>query len=315
MKYLGKTLITLLGPTASGKTALAVQLAQQIHGAIVSADSRQIFKGMDIGTGKDLSEYSQIPYFGIDIIPPGTPYHVAQFREDAVNYLKQIQALNRWPIICGGTGLYLQALLQGLPYSDVPVNPLLRLELEDLDDDALRLRAQNTTLPPDFKADWSTRKRSIRAIEIGEWLQYNPFKASQKSFPFIAFGLQPDLENRRKRIRQRLEQRIDQGLISEVQTLLQQGLTDEQLIFYGLEYKYTTFYLRGMLSFDAYLTKLTTEIQRYAKRQMTFFRKLEKDGIPIIWLKNESTQGRLAEIIHYLSTQPAFQPYLPLDLP
>jgi tRNA dimethylallyltransferase len=294
-------LLTLLGPTASGKTSLAVRVAQQIDGAIISADSRQIYKGMDIGTGKDLKEYLQIPYYGIDMITPGSPYHVAQFRKDVEGYLEKIHQSNKRPILCGGTGLYLKAILQGLPYSDVPVNRSLRLELEALNDDQLYDRAVKTIIPEDFKADWSTRKRTIRAIELATWLQNNPFQPKQHAIESLTFGLNPPVETRRLYINQRLEKRLEEGLIEEVQQLLDHGLSEDQLIFYGLEYKYTTLYLQGIYTFDQFKSKLTTEIHRFAKRQMTFFRYMEKEGLVIHWLKSNQQEDQLEEIRTYLN--------------
>lgn len=283
--------IVILGPTASGKTKLAVELARQINGAIISADSRQVYKGLDIGTGKDLSEYGDTPYYLIDILEAGERYHVSRFLTDAQLALKDIKSKNLTPIICGGTGLYVQGLLQGYDFSDVPIDDSQRQQLEKLDTAILSQMLDQIPKPHHFKPDFSTRKRMIRALEVCGWLQENPnYSPSEPLCPdALVFGLNPKLEQRRANISRRLHLRIQEGLIDEVQSLLDQGLTAEQLIYYGLEYKYTTLFLTGQLSEEAFITKLETEIHRYAKRQMTYFRKMEKDGIKIHWLPEDAT--------------------------
>lgn len=278
-------LIVILGPTASGKTRLAVELAKRIGGAIISADSRQIYRYMDIGTGKDLDEYGTVPYHLIDIVEPGTLYNVSQYRQDALAAIQEVRQAGKRPILCGGTGLYIQTLLQSLPYSDVPVDETLRGALEHLSTPQLAERLAQLPLPANYTPDTSTRKRTIRALEIAEWYKLNP-QGKDDSPPLKAhvFGISVPLEERRRRITVRLKQRLQQGLIEEVQSLLDRGLTPAQLFRYGLEYKYVTAYLLSELDYPTLFARLNTEIHRYAKRQMTYFRKMEKDGISIQWV-------------------------------
>lgn len=278
-------LIVILGPTASGKTRLAVELAKRFDGVIISADSRQIYRHMDVGTGKDLNEYGTVPYHLIDIVEPGTPYNVSQYRQDASAAIRHTLQAGKRPILCGGTGLYIQTLLQGLPYSDVPVNEALREALEYLPTPELTARLSQLPLPANYTPDTSTRKRIIRALEVAAWYEQNP-QGIADTPPLNArvFGIAVSLEERRQRITARLKQRLQHGLIEEVQGLLDRGLTPEQLIRYGLEYKYVTAYLLGELDYPTLFARLNTEIHRYAKRQMTYFRKMEKDGIMIQWV-------------------------------
>lgn len=294
-----KPLIVILGPTASGKTTLAIQLAQQINGAIISADSRQVYRGMDIGTGKDLEEYQDISHHLIDIVDPGQHYNVSAYAKEAERAEQLILAQNLQPILCGGTGMYIDSVLRGLPYSHVPKNMELRFELEQLETDELIKILTSLVLPENFKADQSTRKRIIRAIEIAKWHQYNPHvvKNEHKSRHAIVFGLNPAVEERRKRITQRLNKRLESGLIDEVKGLLEKGISSEQLIFYGLEYKYVTLYLEGELNYETMVSRLNTEIHRFAKRQMTYFRKMEKDGLCIHWLNNTPDENSLERVI------------------
>ncbi len=288
-------LIVILGPTASGKTRLAVELAQRLDGAIISADSRQLFRGMDIGTGKDLAEYGAIPYYLIDTLDPGTPYNVSQYRQDALAALHEVRQSGKWPILCGGTGMYIQTLLQGMPYSDVPVDEDLRGSLEQLPTEMLTQQLSQLALPENFTPDTSTRKRIIRALEIATWYRENPQGIpSAQPVDALVFGLKLPLEERRQRITTRLEHRLQHGLVAEVQRLLDQSLSPAQLIRYGLEYKYVTEYLLGQLDCPTLFARLNTEIHRFAKRQMTYFRKMEKDGIAIQWLEANSAR----EVIH-----------------
>lgn len=290
--------IVILGPTASGKTRLAVELARHLRGAIISADSRQVYRGLNIGTGKDLDEYGDIPYYLIDIVDAGERYHIADYLRDAAGAFEEIYRQGRVPIICGGTGLYLQALLQGFPYSDVPTDAAIRHALADKTLAELQAELAQKQLPPDFRPDISTKKRLIRAIEIAEWTSRNPtYQAPKPLCPHaMVYGIAPDRESRRKAISKRLKKRLAEGLLEEVQGLLDTGLTADQLTYYGLEYKYCTLYLTGQLDRAQFLARLETEIHRYAKRQMTYFRKMEKDGIAIHWL-----DGADATIAHILS--------------
>ena len=314
-KYLLKTMnqpdvlppmLVVLGPTASGKTRLAVQLARCLDGEIVSADSRQVYRGMDVGTGKDLNEYSfdnqTIKHHLIDIIEAGESYNVSRYQQDCNAALLDITNQGKRPILCGGTGFYIEAILKNHQFTMVPINADLRQELaEKTDAELLRMFEQN---PSEYTplADVSTRKRRIRAIEINFFLN-NPSIQHQKSvdwlpcFPVI-IGLDLPVEMRRARITQRLRQRLQNGLIEEVEALLKSGVSAEQLIFYGLEYKYLTHYLQGYYNYDTLFERLNVAIHQFAKRQMTFFRKMERDGFAIHWLDAQRPTAELvAEIL------------------
>ena len=297
-------LYLILGPTASGKTKLAVALAQALDGEIISVDSRQVYKEMDIGTGKDIQEYKDIPYHLIDICEPGEKYNVSRFQLDFEAAYKAILARRKHAIACGGTGMYLHALLQQQPYIDVPVDIVLRETLLQQPKEQLLAHLETLPTPSDFKADTSSHKRIIRAIEIltflGDHPQFMEGLQRKPSYPHVIFGLNPDLEKRRANISQRLEDRLEEGLLEEIQGLLDKGLSHDDLQYYGLEYKYGSLYLDGAIDRPYFLEKLETEIHRYAKRQMTFFRKMEKDGLTIHWLQGSTTEERLEEIGHQL---------------
>jgi tRNA dimethylallyltransferase len=290
-------LCVILGPTASGKTALGVALAEQMKGEIISVDSRQVYRGMDIGTGKDLSSYQHVPYHLIDIREPQDRYDIAQFQTDFHQAFSTIVSRGNLPIAVGGTGLYMHTLLLPQPYTQVPVDPKLREELLPLDKTILMERLRHYTLPADFKIDYSSHKRLIRAIEILEQLQsgYTVVYEKPRYRPLL-FGLNPPLATRRQRISERLAERMNGGLLEEVQGLLNHGLTHEDLQYFGLEYKYSSLYLLGALDKPTFLSRLETEIHRYAKRQMTFFRKMEKDGLNIHWLEGTDRDACVEEI-------------------
>lgn len=279
-------LIILLGPTASGKTGLAVDLATRIDGEIISADSRQVYKKMDIGTGKDLREYRDLPYHLINIKDPGEKYNVDLFRSDFFDVYDQIVTQRKQAILCGGTGSYIQSVLQERPYTQIPKDSHLQNALSLLGIDELRSRIHEIGIPEDLKVDFDNHKRLVRALEILLYLQRNPQPTKRQRIinNYRVFGLCPPLEQRRELITQRLHKRLEEGLIDEVSGLIENGMDPEDLIYYGLEYKYTTLYLQGILSYGEFFDKLNTEIHRYAKRQMTYFRKMEKDGIKIHWL-------------------------------
>lgn len=297
-KGIGADLLVILGPTASGKTRLAVAVAGQLNGAVISADSRQVYRGMDIGTGKDLAEYGNIPYFLIDIREAGDTYHVSQYRRDFDDALSHIRAQGKRPILCGGTGLYIQSVLQRFDYSHVPVDKVLRDKLEILPVDALHGLLRQLPLPSGFKADTSTKKRLIRVIEICTWCQHQTVPpARYDAVPAMIFGINPPVELRRQRITDRLRSRLEQGLVEEVGELLHSGVPPEKLMYYGLEYKYTTRYLMGELDAETFFSRLNTEIHRFAKRQMTYFRKMEKDGLKIHWLESGSVEDMAAEVV------------------
>lgn len=284
---MGEEIIVILGPTASGKTQLAVNLALDIDAEIISADSRQVYKGMDVGTGKDLSEYKpgdrNVNYHLIDIISAGEKYNLAKFQSDFRKSAIEIQSQGKSVVVCGGTGLYIQGIIQGFGNTLVPENKELREELQSLTDLKLKELLNVESL------DFDTRKRAIRAVEINRFKKDNPSAdlASGSEFKFKVFGLNPDVNVRRDRVSKRLKERIQkQGMIQEVEELVASGLSYEMLDYYGLEYKYLGLFLRGFLRYDEMYTKLETEIHRYAKRQMTFFRSMEKKGIEIDWIED-----------------------------
>ena len=298
-------LYVILGPTASGKTKLGVALAETIDGEIISIDSRQVYRGMDIGTGKDLQEYKHIPYHLIDICDPKQRYDVTQFQQDFHRAYRNILSDKKNPIAVGGTGLYMQSLFTFQPYMHVPVNITLREKLAGLDKDELIQRIHLYRVPDDFQIDFTSHKRLIRAVEIMEALQggFRILDSPSFSYPAILFGINPTLETRRKRISDRLTQRLEGGLEAEVRELLSQGLTHDDLQYFGLEYKYTSLYIQGRFDRCSFFNKLETEIHRYAKRQMTFFRKMEKDGLSIHWLRADNMDDQLEEVLHIITNK------------
>ena len=281
-------LITILGPTASGKTALAAALAYELDAEIISADSRQVYRGMDIGTGKDLADYAiggkHIPYHLIDIVEPGYKYNVFEYQRDFLSAYEDICRRGKWPILCGGTGLYLESVLKGYRLLPVPENPELRARLSGMTLEELTelLRTYKTL---HNTTDVDTPKRAIRAIEIEEFYRTTP--VSERSFPRLEgliVGVSIDRDLRREKITRRLRQRLDEGMADEVRQLLAKGLTPDDLIYYGLEYKYVTLYVTGQLSFADMFTRLETAIHQFAKRQMTWFRGMERRGFVIHWV-------------------------------
>lgn len=281
-------IITILGPTACGKTKLAAHLCYSIGGEIISADSRQVYKKMNIGTGKDLTEYTinhkNIPYHLIDIAEPGEKYHVFRYKQDFYAAYEKVKQNHSIPVLCGGSGMYIEAILRNYNLVEVPENPSLRKELEKLTLEQLTQKLSQYKKLHN-KTDVDTKKRAIRAIEIEEYyLQHTIKNNISPPINSLTIGLDIDKELRRQRISQRLKQRIDEGMIDEVQLLLQQGIHPNDLIYYGLEYKYTTEYLLGYYSFETFFTKLETAIFQFAKRQMTYFRGMQRRGITIHWL-------------------------------
>lgn len=285
-----KNLLIVLGATAVGKTHLSVQLAKALNGEIISADSRQVFKGMDLGTGKDLSEYeingSKIPYHLIDIKNAGERYQVNAFKEDFYQAFESIINRKKIPILCGGTGMYIHSLLQNHELTAIPVNEIFRQELILLDKVQLQSKLNQYPFEVRKQADYSSHKRLIRAIEIAEYLSANEhiFDARSEIKPLV-IGLYNDVETRRAKILSRLDKRLASGLIEEVQTLLNQGISAEMLVFYGLEYKFVIAYLNNEIDFETLRERLGVAICQFAKRQMTFFRKMEKDGVQINWIE------------------------------
>ncbi|MEI6595811.1 MAG: tRNA (adenosine(37)-N6)-dimethylallyltransferase MiaA, partial [Bacteroidota bacterium] len=275
-------LIIILGATATGKTKLAANLANQLNTEIISADSRQVYRDMNIGTGKDLNEYvingKQIPYHLIDILAAGSDYNLHLFQRDFFKTYDEIVAKNKIPILCGGTSLYINGVLKGHAHTPIPENTKLRMSLDGMNKKELvdYFIALPET-PYKSKADTSTFPRMIRAIEICTWEQTNTREENEaaKNLKPIIFGLDMAVDLKRKRVEERLKQRLENGLIEEVRELLVNGVSKEKLIFYGLEYKFVVMYLKKKITLDEMTKQLTIAIQQFAKQQMTFFRKME----------------------------------------
>lgn len=282
-------MITILGPTASGKTPVAAQLAAEIGGEIISADSRQVYRRMDIGTGKDLADYGEVPYHLIDICEPGTKYNLFQYQQDFFDVYQDIQSRGAVPILCGGTGLYIEAVLKGYKLSPVPQNPELRnsLEgktLEELTKMLVELKAQNGSNMHN-KTDVDSCQRAVRAIEIETYNLEHPVPLRElPPVDSILIGIDIDRELRRQKITRRLKVRLDEGMIDEVKRLLDEGIPADDLIYYGLEYKFVTEYLIGKCTYDEMFTRLEIAIHQFAKRQMTWFRGMERRGFKINWI-------------------------------
>lgn len=278
----------ITGPTASGKTALAVALASDLNGEIISADSRQIYTGMDIGTGKDLEEYGSVPYHLIDIAPAGYKYNLFEYLRDAREAMDNILARGKVLVVCGGTGMYLEALVRGTHLPEVPINENLRSELsgKSLEELSGILKTMKTL---HNSTDIDTAKRAIRAIEIQTYYHDNP-DAARDVTPgtpderAVIIGVDIDRETRRRRISDRLHARIKAGMIDEVKALLDSGIAPEDLIYYGLEYKFVTSYITGQMSLERMTESLEIAIHQFAKRQMTWFRGMERRGFKIHWL-------------------------------
>lgn len=281
-------LIAILGPTASGKTPFAATLAAELHTEIISADSRQVYRNMDLGTGKDLADYTingkQIPYHLIDIADPGYKYNVFEYQRDFLKAYEAIKQKGCLPIMCGGTGMYLESVLKGYRLLPVPENEELRNRLAD------KSLKELTEILKSYKSlhnttDVDTAKRAIRAIEIEEFYAHTP--VNERSFPqlnSLIIGVDIDRELRREKITRRLRQRLEEGMIDEVRQLMEQGIRPDALIYYGLEYKYLTLYVIGNLSYDEMFHQLETAIHQFAKRQMTWFRGMERRGFTIHWI-------------------------------
>lgn len=292
-----KQLITILGPTASGKTPLAAALASETDGEILSADSRQVYRRMDIGTGKDLADYRveidgtpiDIPYHLIDICEPGTKYNLFQYQQDFYDAYQQILERDRQPILCGGTGLYIEAVLKGYHLSPVPQNPELRARLEDKSLEELtvmleELKRKNGSVMHNV-TDVDSCQRAIRAIEIESYNLEHPMPLRElPAIQSLIIGVNIDRELRREKITRRLKARLDEGMVDEIRSLLDSGIPAEDLIYYGLEYKYLTEYVIGHLTYDEMFRQLEIAIHQFAKRQMTWFRGMERRGFTIHWI-------------------------------
>ncbi len=281
-------MLTILGPTATGKTLLAAHVAHRLSGEIISADSRQVYRGMDLGTGKDYEDYVvdgvQIPYHLVDIADPGYEYNVFEFQEDFLSVYAEINSRGKLPILCGGTGMYLEAVLSGYRLVKVPQNQQLRLSLQNENLNELQMRLESYR-PLHNKSDITNRKRAIIAIEIQEYEKQNPHKkADFPKIDLIIFGVMYERQQIREMITNRLNTRMDVGMDREVKHLLELGIKPEQLSFYGLEYRYLTDYVTGKISKDEMFRLVNTAIHQFAKRQMTWFRKMEKKGFKIHWI-------------------------------
>jgi tRNA dimethylallyltransferase len=297
-------LVTILGPTACGKTTLAVALADCLHTGVISADSRQVYRSMDLGTGKDLDEYvykgHQVPYHLIDIVDAGYKYNVFEYQRDFLKVYESLRSDGQLPVLCGGTGMYLESVLRGYRLVEVPENRELRESLADktLDELTAILKTykhlHNTT-------DVDTCKRAIRAIEIEEY--YRMSDANVREFPKInslTIGLDISRELRRERITRRLHERLSLGMIDEVRAILDSGVAPEDLIYYGLEYKYLTLYVIGELNYKEMVDQLEIAIHQFAKRQMTYFRGMERRGVPIRWIDTSLPTEEKVELIEQL---------------
>ena len=296
---MGKMMITILGPTASGKTPVAASLAAAVGGEIISADSRQVYRRMDLGTGKDLDDYGNVPYHLIDICEPGTKYNLFQYQQDFFDAYQNIRSRGAVPILCGGTGLYIEAVLKGYKLSPVPQNQALRDSLEG------KSLAELTTILEDLKVkngsnmhnktDVDSCQRAIRAIEIETAIASTPNPSSgEEGSPYgvrelppvdsLIIGIDIDRELRREKISRRLKARLDEGMVDEVCGLLAEGIAPEDLIYYGLEYKFLTEYVTGAITYDEMFSRLEIAIHQFAKRQMTWFRGMERRGFKINWI-------------------------------
>ncbi len=294
-------MLAVVGPTACGKTSLAVELALALHGEVLSADSRQVYRGMDIGTGKDLNEYMRdgvaVPVHMVDIVDAGEKYNLFEFQRDFLHAYEKILSKGSLPIMCGGSGMYVESVLRGYRLIPVPENTALRNELANKTLDEL------TAILATYKklhnnTDTDTVKRAIRAIEIEEY--YKKIPVGEREFPKIrtlTVGLDVSREVRRERISRRLHARMEQGLVEEVERLLASGLTAEQLIYYGLEYKFVTLYIKGELTRKQMIDELEIAIHQFAKRQMTWFRGMERRGINVKWVDTTLPMSSQVEII------------------
>lgn len=307
-------MITILGPTASGKTSLAAALAARIDAEIISADSRQVYRGMSIGTGKDLDDYRQgdrlIPYHLIDICEPGTKYNLFQYQQDFHLIYNNIVARGVRPILCGGTGLYIESVLKGYALSPVPQNQALRDELAD------KSLAELTEMLEDLKhrnhsvmhnrTDVDTAQRAIRAIEIETYnLEHPTDNRTLPPIDSVIIGVDINREERRRKITQRLKQRLEEGMVDEIRQLLDRGIAPENLIYYGLEYKFVTEYVIGKTSYEEMFRQLEIAIHQFAKRQMTWFRGMERRGFTIHWIDAlDPMDSKVAKIMDIAHIQP-----------
>jgi len=299
-------LICILGPTATGKTSLAANLAALIKGEVISADSRQVYRGMDIGTGKDIEDYMvgevSVPYHLIDIKDPGYEYNVYEFQNDFIKAYNKIQDNDSIPILCGGSGMYLDSILRAYEMRKANINPELRKELENKpDSELIKLLAER--VPLHNTSDTSSRERLVRALEISFAEEDNLKKLKfLQSLNSVNFGLLYERQVLRQRITDRLQQRIDRGMLNEIENLLKKGISKEELTFYGLEYRYLTLHVTGDISFTEMFDQLNTAIHQFAKRQMTWYRRMEKKGVHIHWIDGQLDMSeKLSLILNVIS--------------
>lgn len=301
-------MITILGHTAAGKTRIAALTAHALNGEVISADSRQVYRGMTIGTGKDYTDYtvdgSAIPVHLVDIIDAGEAYNVYEFQQDFYSVYNTMKDQGKIPILCGGTGLYLESVLRQYSLVHVPINESLREELvkKDLFEIVAQLQTYKTV---HNRTDTTTKKRAIRALEIAAYIHTSGVKEPiMKEIKTLTIGIRYDRDMRRDRITRRLRQRLNEGMISEAEDLIRSGVSHERLEYYGLEYKFLSRYLRGKISYEEMFEQLNTAIHRFAKRQMTYFRGMEKRGIAIHWIEGELENMEKVEVIKSLFKLP-----------
>ena len=296
-------ILFITGPTAVGKTVRAVDMAKALGGEIISADSRQIYRGMDLGTGKDLDEYGDVPYHLIDIAPAGYKYNLYEYLRDFDRARASIESRGRMAVVCGGTGLYVESALKGLHLPEVPQNPQLRASLET------RSLEELTTMLAEMKAlhnttDVDTVKRAVRAIEIETYYRQHPEAAvNVKPQPLtdaVVVGIDIPRDERRRRISSRLRARLDSGMVDEVRRLIDSGVSPDDLMYYGLEYKYLTLYVTGVMPYDEMFSSLEIAIHQFAKRQMTWFRGMERRGFAIHWLPFDMDRDIFVETVKRL---------------
>ena len=282
--------IVITGPTASGKTALAAAVAHRLGGEVISADSRQVYRRMDVGTGKDLDDYIvdgiKIPVHLTDIAEPGYKYNVFEFQRDFKKVYEDIKRRNLLPVVCGGSGMYIDSIVSGYRLIKVPPDVELRKELENKTMEEL-VEILRTYKKLHNVTDIDTRKRAIRAIEIEKYYFNNPHFTEMPEISSLIMGVSVEREIRRTRITERLRHRLDHGMIDEVKSLIDSGVSEETLIYYGLEYKFVTLYLTGKLSYEEMFKSLEIAIHQFAKRQMTWFRGMERKGVKINWIDSE----------------------------
>ena len=296
-------ILVITGPTATGKTRLAAMVADRMGGEVISADSRQVYRGMDIGTGKDLSDYTvdgrRVPVHMVDIVDAGYRYNVFEYQRDSLKVFEALSARGVFPVVCGGSGMYVDSIVSGYRLVQVPVNAPLRAllagrSLEELTEILSQYKSLHN------KTDVDTVKRAVRAIEIADWYVHHP--VVETPFPVknpLVTAVFVDRETRRQRISDRLRSRLEEGMIEEVQRLLAGGIHPDDLIYYGLEYKYITLYLMNRLTRDEMVQKLEVEIHRFAKRQMTWFRGMERRGIAINWIDGSMSEEEKVKGILY----------------